>query len=584
MLSPMWNILIVFVTISVAYGKNDHVDLTQDWWETAVFYRIYVRSFMDSDGDGVGDINGITSRLEYLKEIGAEAAWLSPIFKSPMNDFGYDISDFYTIQPEYGSNDDFEQLLKKANELNIKIVLDFVPNHTSNESEWFIKSSSREEYYSDWYIWENGHIGHAGERQPPNNWVSSFGKSAWSYSPARDQYYLHQFGVAQPDLNYRNPVVVDEIKNIIKFWLEKGIAGLIMNSVNHVFEVDKDNYGGHYPDEPITGKPGLSPDDYGYLEHVYTKDQEETYELVSQLREVFDAISIRDNMTRIMMTNAYTNIKNAVKYYGDGILYGSHVPLNFVLIEDLDKYSDARDIKYAVDRWITYKPLRKQANWLTGDHDRSRVASRFRPELVDAFNMLVLLLPGIAITYMGEEIGMLDGFVPWSETKDPLACNTDDPVNFIEVSRDPVRTPFPWSNGKNSGFSMADRTWLPVGEGSEHLNVAHQRSAVRSHYQVYRALTNLRVRAAFKYGRLESLALNNDVFAFKRWHNDDTYVIVMNFGRTYQVVNLTSFDLVFGQLEVEVSSVLSSRTYNDNIPAGSVDLAANEALVLRMQA
>ncbi|RVE48518.1 hypothetical protein evm_006829 [Chilo suppressalis] len=505
MLSPMWNILIVFVIISVAYGKNDHVDLTQDWWETAVFYRIYVRSFMDSDGDGVGDINGITSRLEYLKEIGAEAAWLSPIFKSPMNDFGYDISDFYTIQPEYGSNDDFEQLLKKANELNIKIVLDFVPNHTSNESEWFIKSSSREEYYSDWYIWENGHIGHAGERQPPNNWVSSFGKSAWSYSPARDQYYLHQFGVAQPDLNYRNPVVVDEIKNIIKFWLEKGIAGLIMNSVNHVFEVDKDNYGGHYPDEPITGKPGLSPDDYGYLEHVYTKDQEETYELVSQLRE-------------------------------------------------------------------------------TGDHDRSRVASRFRPELVDAFNMLVLLLPGIAITYMGEEIGMLDGFVPWSETKDPLACNTDDPVNFIEVSRDPVRTPFPWSNGKNSGFSIADRTWLPVGEGSEHLNVAHQRSAVRSHYQVYRALTNLRVRAAFKYGRLESLALNNDVFAFKRWHNDDTYVIVMNFGRTYQVVNLTSFDLVFGQLEVEVSSVLSSRTYNDNIPAGSVDLAANEALVLRMQA
>ncbi|CAG9784089.1 unnamed protein product [Diatraea saccharalis] len=359
---------------------------------------------------------------------------------------------------------------------------------------------------------------------------------------------------------------------------------MIINSVNHIFETDKDNFGGHYPDEPLTGKPGQRPDDYGYLEHIYTKDQEETYELVSQLREAFDAISVRDNMTRVMMTNTHTSIKNAVKYYGEGAHLGSHIPLNFALIEGLDKSSDARDIKYAVDRWLTYKPLRKQANWMIGDHDRSRVASRFRSELVDAFNMLILLLPGVAVTYMGEEIGMQDGFVPWTETKDPLACNTDDPVNFVEVSRDPVRTPFPWSNGKNAGFSTADQTWLPVAEGFEYLNVANQRSAVRSHYQVYRALTNLRIRAAFKYGRMESLALNNEVFAFKRWHNDDAYVIVMNVGRTYQVVNLTAFDLIFGQLEVEASSVLSSRTYNDVVPAGSLDLAADEALVLRMQA
>ncbi|XP_059058094.1 maltase 2-like [Achroia grisella] len=579
----MWNIWILVVIVTTVQGRYENVNIKQDWWETAIFYQIYPRSFMDSDGDGIGDINGITSRLEYLKEIGVDVAWLSSIFKSPMHDFGYDVSDFYAIQPEYGSMEDFEHLLRKSKDLNIKIVLDFVPNHTSNESEWFIKSSNKDEYYNDWYIWENGHLDDHGQKQPPNNWISVFRKSAWTFMPNRDQYYLHQFGEAQPDLNFRNPVVVDEIKNIIKFWLEKGVAGMRLTSVNHIFEADKDMYGGRYPDEPLTGKPGLGPDDYGYLDHIYTQDQEEVYDMVAQFRDVFDAITIRDNLTRIMMTDANTNIKSAVRYYGEGIHSGAHIPFNLALIEDLDKDSDARDIKYTVDRWLTYKPLKKQANWVFGNHDKSRIASRFRPELVDAFNMLVLLLPGIAITYMGEEIGMVNGFVPWSDTKDPRACNTDDPVNFIEISRDPVRTPFQWNNGKNGGFSSADRTWLPVADSYEQLNVANQRSAVRSHYQVYRTLTNLRIRPAFKFGRYESLALNSDVFAFKRWYNDDSYVIVINVGRSDHIVNLTAFDLIFGQLEVEASNVLSSRSYSDNVQATNLDLASDEALVLRMQ-
>ncbi|XP_012549946.4 maltase 2 [Bombyx mori] len=579
----MWYIFVIIFSLSRVGARYENVNIKQDWWETAVFYQLNTRSFMDSDGDGIGDINGITTRLDYLKELGVDAAWLSPIFKSAMHDFGYDTTDYYTIQPEYGSMEDFEHLLKKANELNIKIVLELVPNHTSNESEWFLKSSNRDEYYSDWFIWESGHLDNMGIRKPPNNWVSVFRKSAWKYMANRDQYYLHQFGESQPDLNYRNPVVVDEIKNVIKFWLEKGVAGLKIPSINYLFEVDKDLYGGRYPDEPITGRPGLGPDDYVYLEHVYTKDQEETYDMVSQLRDVFDGITIRDNLTRIMMTEADTTIKNAVKYYGEGAHLGAHVPFNLGLIGELNKESDARDFKYIIDRWLTYKPLKKPANWMIGNHDKSRVSSRFRPDLVDALNMLILLLPGIAITYMGEEIGMVNGFVPWSETKDPLACNTDDPVNYIEVSRDPVRTPFQWNSGKNGGFSTAERTWLPVADGYESLNVASQRSAVRSHYQVYRTLTNLRIRPAFRLGRYESLSLNNDVFAFKRWYNDDTYIIVMNVGKRDRIVNLTAFDLVFGQLEVEASSVLSSRTYSDNVQANRLDLAVDEALVLRMQ-
>ncbi|KAL4712845.1 hypothetical protein ACJJTC_011915 [Scirpophaga incertulas] len=581
----MFKLFVIYLSAVTVRGSDQNFNLKQDWWETAVIYQIYVRSFMDSDGDGIGDIAGVTSRLDHLKEIGADAAWLSPIFKSPMNDFGFDVADYYTIEPHYGTIEDFDQLLKKASELNIKIILDFVPNHTSNESEWFIKSSNRDEYYNDWYIWANGHIDCDGNKLPPNNWISLFGNSSWSYMPNRDQFYLHQFGKAQPDLNFRSPVVVDEIKSIIKFWLETGVAGMRINAVNLIFETDKDNFGGTYPDEPKSGNLHSSSNSYNYLDHIYTKDQDETYELVSQFREVFDAISIRDNLTRVMMTDACTNIKNAVKYYGEGVQSGAHVPFNFALIEVLDKGSDwdARDIKYAIDRWMTYKPLMKQANWMIGNQDKSRLASRVRPDLVDAFNMLVLLLPGVAITYMGEEIGMINGAVPWSNTKDPLACNTDDPVKYIEVSRDPARTPFQWSSGKNAGFSTAHKTWLPVANGYKNINVDSQRSAARSHYKVYRTLTKLRSRTAFREGRYESHALHPDVFAFKRWYKHDTYIVVMNFGKTYRIVNLTAFDLIFGQLEVEASSVLSSRTYSDNVPSDYLDLAADEALVLRMQ-
>ncbi|XP_045510978.1 maltase 2-like [Colias croceus] len=575
--------ILLGLTVVTVRGRYENVNIKQDWWETAVIYQIYVRSFMDSDGDGVGDINGITSKLQYLKDINVDAILLSPIFRSPMHDFGYDVTDYYSLHSEYGSLEDFEQLVKKAAEKNMKVILDFVPNHTSNDSDWFVKSSHKDEYYNDWYIWENGHLDAQGQRQPPNNWISVFRKSAWTYVPSRDQYYLHQFAEAQPDLNYRNPVLVEEIKTIMKYWLEKGVAGMRISSVNYLIETDKDLFGGRYPDEPLTGKPGVTLENYNYLDHIYTKDQEETYDLVGQFRDAFDSITIRDNMTRILLTEACTGIKNSVRYYGEGSHSGSHIPLNFAIMKDLTKESDARDIKYAVDRWLTYKPLGKPANWMTGNHDKSRVGSRFRPELVDAFNMLVLLLPGIAITYMGEEIGMLNGFVPWSETRDPLACNTDDPVNFVEVSRDPVRTPFQWSSGKNAGFSESDKTWLPTADGYENRNVDHEQAAVRSHYHVYRTLAGLRKRPAFRLGRLESLALSSDVFAFKRWYNDDAYVVVMNVGRSYQVVNLTAFDLIFGQLEVEVSSVLSSRTYGDNVQANYLDLAADEALVLRMQ-
>ncbi|KPI94589.1 putative maltase H [Papilio xuthus] len=553
-----------------------------DWWETTIFYQIYPRSFMDSDGDGIGDLNGITSKLEYLKELGVGATWLSPMFQSPMYDFGYDISDFYAINDEYGTMEDFDKLMSKANELDIKIVLDFVPNHGSNESVWFEEALKGNEKYYDYFMWDDGVVDENGTLHPPNNWNSVFRKSAWEYREEVGKYYLHQFAIGQPDINYRNPEVVEEMKNVLRFWLDKGVAGFRVDAVAHLFEVDKEKFGGKYPDEPLSGNNVDDPESHNYLSHIYTIDQEETYEMVYQWREVFDEYKDKDGMTRVMMTEVYASPEITMRYYGDGVREGAQMPFNFNLITDVDGTSSAAEIKYALDKFLTFKPVDKLANWVAGNHDNNRVASRFGPELVDGVNMLVLLLPGVAVTYMGEEIGMVDGYISWEETVDPRGCNTDDPINYWIESRDPERTPFQWNAEKNAGFSSADKTWLPVAEGYETLNVEVQKAAQTSHLNVYKALAQLRTEPAFRHGRYDSVALNSDVFAFERWHEGVSYVTVINFkDKTYNL-DLTYFEHVAEQLEVVIQSVHSPKNTGDIMDAENIQIEAHEALVLKV--
>ncbi|KAJ2953901.1 hypothetical protein O0L34_g1531 [Tuta absoluta] len=549
----MRGLLALPVLFVLSYGIQAR-DL--DWWETTIFYQIYPRSFKDSDGDGIGDLNGITSKLEYLKELGVGATWLSPIFKSPMYDFGYDIADFYDIQDEYGSMEDFDNLMAKANELGIKIILDFVPNHGSNESVWFEEALKGNPKYYDYFIWEDGVLDENGVMQPPNNWRSVFRYSAWTYRPEVGKYYLHQFVEGQPDLNYRNPEVVEEMKNVIRFWLDKGVAGFRVDAIAHLFEVDKELYGGRYPDEPLSGQTD-DPDNYDYTNHIYTKNHEETYGMVYQWREVLEEYKARDGMSRVMMTECYDTPQIVMKYFGDGVREGSQMPFNFVLIGEINKDSTAQEIKYSLDRYLTFKPIDKLANWVGGNHDNSRVASRFSPELVDGINMIVLLLPGIAVSYMGEELGMVDGFVSWEETVDPSGCNTNDPINYWKSSRDPERTPFQWSADPNAGFSTADKTWLPVAEGYENLNVEHQQFLERSHLNVYKALARLRTDPVFRYGRFESVAFNRDVFGFRRWYEGETYVVLINFRGLSYTIDLSYFDNVSSVLEVVVTNTQS---------------------------
>ncbi|CAK1602756.1 unnamed protein product [Parnassius mnemosyne] len=576
----MRNLFILPLLFFLVQTTKQSKDL--DWWETTIFYQIYPRSFMDSDGDGIGDLNGITSKLEYLKELGVGATWLSPMFKSPMYDFGYDIADFYDVHDEYGTMEDFEKLIAKANELDIKIVLDFVPNHGSNESVWFEEALRGHEKYFDYFVWEDGVVDENGILRPPNNWNSVFRKSAWEYREEVGKYYLHQFVIGQPDLNYRNPDVVEEMKNVLKFWLDKGVAGFRVDAISHLFEVDKAKFDGMYPDEPLSGNKIEDPESYDYLDHIYTKDQDETYDMVYQWRDIFDEYKAKDGLTRVMMTEVYASPDVTMRYFGDGEREGAQMPFNFVLITDVDGSSSAAEIKYAIDKFLTFKPIDKLANWVAGNHDNSRVASRFSPELVDGINMLVLLLPGVAVTYMGEEIGMVDGYISWEDTVDPSGCNTDDPINYWTASRDPERTPFQWNAQKNAGFSSADKTWLPVADGYETLNVEVQQATERSHINVYKALARLRTEPAFRHGRYESVAFNSDVLAFKRWHNGETYVAVINFRDEVYNLDLTYFENVTGQLEVIVSSVQSPKSSGDVVEADGVQIEARESIVLKV--
>lgn len=373
----------------------------RDWWEFGNYYQVYPRSFRDSDGDGIGDLNGVTEKLQYLKDIGFTGAWLSPIFKSPMVDFGYDISDFYAIHPEYGTMEDFKNLLKKAKEVGIRIILDFVPNHTSDECEWFQKSVNREPGYEDFYVWHNGTIDANGNRQPPNNWKSAFRYSAWEWNDQRQQYYFHQFSIKQADLNFRNPLVVAKMKEVMRYWLDMGISGFRIDALPFMFEIAPDA-DGNLPDEPIINDISVCPDpeDWCHLNHTYTQNQPESIEMVYQFRELTTQYK-KDHggETRLLLTEGYTTFENLMLYYGNGQRNGSMIPFNFYFMQNIFKTTTAEEIKNLITRWLDSMPKDVLANWLLGNHDNPRYSTRLGEGRRDLFTILIQTLPGNAVTY-----------------------------------------------------------------------------------------------------------------------------------------------------------------------------------------
>ncbi|XP_058128371.1 maltase A3-like [Anopheles ziemanni] len=576
----MWNwqraivVIVVIVPCLIAGAEL----ATRDWWQKAAFYQIYPRSFMDSDGDGVGDLNGITSKLPYLKSIGVKAFWMSPIYKSPMVDFGYDISDFRDIHEEFGTMADFDRLVEQAKALDLKVIMDFVPNHSSNKHEWFIKSENRVAGYEDYYVWHDGKTNPAGGRNlPPNNWIQAFRGSAWEWSETRQQYYLHQFTVEQPDLNYRNPTVVQEMKDILTFWLDKGVDGFRIDAVPTLYE-----------DEELRDEPpsGLTEDteDTTYLSHVYTQDLPETVEMVYQWRVLVDAYQTElGGDTRLMMTEAYSSLDVLKTYYQSttGEL-GSHMPFNFRIITELNAQSVASDYVKVVEDWMNILPAGQVPNWVMGNHDRSRVGSRMGVNRIDALNMILLSLSGASVTYQGEEIGMTDVEISWKDTVDPAACNAGEEL-YAGKSRDPCRTPFQWDSTSMAGFTNGSKTWLPVGPLYQEVNVQVQEEAEKSHLKVYRAMTELRKTKTFQLGSVKAVALKDTVLAVVReLANYNTYITLANLGDQLEVISAAALaDSLPSKLYFDVVSVGSHNIRGSAVATKDIVLLPNEAFVLK---
>ncbi|XP_018572789.1 maltase 2 [Anoplophora glabripennis] len=576
----------VFSAIAVVSGleiekpKNEYLlarnDAEPDWWQTAVFYQIYPRSFKDSDNDGIGDIRGIIDKLPHLYDMKVTAVWLSPIFTSPQVDQGYDISDYYSIDPDYGTLDDLRELVDKAHELDIKIVLDFVPNHTSDQHEWFQESvNNATGEFGDYYVWRDCEKDEDGIVTPPNNWLSHFGGSAWEYNEERDQCYLHQFAAAQPDLNFNNPDVVTAIELVLTYWLEFGIDGFRCDAVGYLFEDPE------FRDEPLSNIPDVGEDEHDYLDHIYTADQPQTYDMIYQWRELLDSFTeTNQSDTKVMMTETYTSIENTLLYYGlsNGTRKGAHFAFNFNFITKIAKGFNVEDLTACISEWLDNLPSIYTSNWVLGNHDVNRVATRFGTEYIDAFNMLTAFLPGVMVTYNGEEIGMENGEVTCEQGHDPRAIN--DCSTFNETSRDFARTPFHWDNTTNAGFNDGATPWLPVSEKYLDVNLADQDvRALSSHYNVYKELLQFRSTLS----RMEDLdevtmvSLSDNVIQIIRQNKAFHVSLVFNVGEDEEAVEFNHWE---GDYVVAITTIDSSYSSGDFIENGTLFLNPYESIVI----
>lgn len=556
----MWKSLALCLALSALLSITTAKPLRKSssrWWDNSILYQVYPRSFKDSNGDGVGDLNGITSKLEHIAEI-ADAFWLSPIFSSPQRDFGYDISNYTAIHPEYGTLEDFDRLVAKAKRLGLRILLDFVPNHTSDEHEWFKKSIERVPPYDDYYIWRDAKTGPDGTKLPPNNWLSFFTNSAWEWNEDREQYYYHNYAASQPDLNYRNPKLREEMQNVLKFWLDRGIDGYRVDAIAHLIE-DKE-----LRDEPRSNQD-VPPNDYNYLEHIYTRDLNETYDVVSSWRKFFDEYSKVNGVDKkVLLMEVGSKLNYTLKYYDIDV-----DPFNFGFVHHLNNDSTALDVGTNIENWIQNMPRGKVANWIVGNHDVHRVASRFGYDnkRADQLSMLSIVLPGVTIIYNGDEIGMVNRFFSYKETVDPAGCNAG-PERYQLKSRDPERTPYQWDDTVSAGFSTNLKTWLPVHDNYKTLNLAAQKKVEISHFKVFKALSKLKKLPVLTKGYYKALLVNDNVLSVVRYYpGQEPVALFINFSEHDEIVNGRWTINTPEELTVAVASVKSGLKTGDSMKA-----------------
>lgn len=483
-----------------------------NWWQTGIIYQIYPRSYQDSNDDGIGDIPGIISRLDYLKDIGIQAIWMSPFYTSPMKDFGYDISDYQDINPMFGTMKDFDKLLKEAHNRDLKIIIDLVPNHTSDQHRWFLESKkSKDNPYRDYYIWKapkkNG--------KEPNNWISYFGGPAWEFDEATGQYYMHQFVKEQPDLNYQNPKVLKEMLGIIDFWLSKGVDGFRVDVICNMWKHPK------FPNNPRNPKwNGKIPCDKYLMK--YNVNQPETHLIVKEMRSIIDKYE-----NKVLIGETYLPYEQLIGYYGNNN-DECHLPFNFHLLGAKWK---APIIKKKVNDYEKILPKYCWPSYVLGNHDQKRIVDKIGcAKQARIAIMMLLTLRGTPTIYYGEEICMKNVKIPLNMIQDPPALKQPEIADI--VGRDPERTPMQWDDSPNSGFSSDGvQPWLPVAKDFKTNNVKSQLKQKDSMLALFKGLTKLRSEiSCLNSGKYKYIPTSQkDIFAYLRYDDVKTILIILNF-------------------------------------------------------
>jgi len=515
-----------------------------DWWKNAVFYEVYPRSFQDTNGDGVGDLNGITTHLDYLKKLGVDAIWITPCFPSPQADFGYDISDYENIDPQYGTLADFDRLIAEANKRHIRVLMDMVMNHTSDEHKWFIESrSSRDNPYRDWYVWRDG----KGETatspgESPNNWQSDFGHSAWQWDEKTRQYYYHKFYVKQPDLNWNNPKVHQAFKDIVAFWLKRGVAGFRFDAITTLFEDPQMR-----DEDVLLDKDGKSfKNVYGdiALNDTRTNNLPEVHDVMAEMRAFTDTFGNGGFPgTRVLIGETYLpNIAELDKQYGTPEHPEFQLPmdtqLGFIDKRDVTEFRQKlEDVETKIDG---NTPL-----LVFDNHDNPRLDLRYgdgahNTDIERVISTILFASRGAALFYYGDEIGM-------TTTPPTRKEDVKDPVGLVgwpkEKGRDGERTPMQWNEGPDAGFSADNtKTWLPIPPVYATLNVKDEEGKPDSMLIWYESLIRLKhTNDAFAHGEDVMLDTANDkVLSWMRKAPDGPAVVIAtNFTAEPQTVNLT---------------------------------------------
>ncbi|QDZ06866.1 DUF3459 domain-containing protein [Sphingomonas panacisoli] len=498
------------------------------WWETGVVYQIYPRSFQDSGDDGIGDLAGIERRLNYVFDLGVDAIWLSPIFPSPMADFGYDVADYCGIDPMFGDIVAFDRLVAAAHARGLKIILDFVPNHSSDQHPWFVESrSSRDNPRRDWYIWADA----GPDGGPPNNWISDFAGSSWEWDARTEQFYLHAFLKEQPDLNWRNPALKAAMFDAMRFWFDRGVDGFRIDVLWHIVKAKG------FPDNPVN--PGWTPEMNArdQVFQKYSTDQPEAHQIAAEMRALADSYGARVLIGEIFLPN-----ERHAKWFGTPDRPEVHLPFNFQLIEN--EWNAERIGQLIID-YEASLPADGWPNWVVGSHDAPRIAARIGEAQARVAAMLLLTLRGTPTLYQGDELGIGKVDIPPDRVRDPQELRQPG----LGLGRDRSRTPMPWNGSCHAGFSSVE-PWLPLNSDWKERNVAAEADKARSMLTLYRRLLSVRRSTpALNEGTFTLIRADNDVLMFERKLGRVRRTIALNFSNEPRRIDSARGKVILSTLE-----------------------------------